>query len=292
MDFHVFSVEWDNYKMAWYVDGELKKINTKFYTTLGQIVDCNGINAFGSYIMDNVFPRDPMKMLANISVQVGEDFEPNNNTPFPSSFEIDYIRYYKQMECIDDPVFVSLAQLNLDDELYNIIIGTTVTLDGSIELQAGQQLEIVARDEIIIGPGFHAAEGSSFIARIDPTICADVMKTDEASGSLSWSDTLSYIMVSPGSDDPDDASAASPEIRIFPNPSSGSVTVTFGYPVPDQRFEIHVFNAQGKEVQATSAVVGNAHRLDLSHLGAGLFVLAIVDKVKKSVHVNRILLAK
>jgi beta-glucanase (GH16 family) len=92
--FHTYTVIWNNYKIEWYVDGDLKRRSTKFYTILGQPVDCNGIQAFSHYIMDKVFPLDPMNIIVNLALQTGT-YAPDNSTPFPSSLEIDYIRYYK-----------------------------------------------------------------------------------------------------------------------------------------------------------------------------------------------------
>jgi beta-glucanase (GH16 family) len=92
--FHTYTVIWNNYKIEWYVDGDLKRRSTKFYTILGQPVDCNGIQAYSHYIMDKVFPLDPMNIIVNLALQTGT-YAPDNSTPFPSSLEIDYIRYYK-----------------------------------------------------------------------------------------------------------------------------------------------------------------------------------------------------
>lgn len=106
-DFHIFTVIWDIYKVYWYVDGVLKRQSTKFYSMVPQPIDCNGLEAPMACIMDNLFPKESMNIIANFAIQSGTsqcgqftiDNNPDINTPFPSSFEIDYIRYYKQMPC-------------------------------------------------------------------------------------------------------------------------------------------------------------------------------------------------
>ena len=95
-NFHIFTIVWDNYKIEWYVDGQLKRRSTKFYTLLGQPVDCNSAKAFQPYIMNEVFPRDNMQIIVNLAIQNNANYRPDDSTDFPSVLEIDYIKYYKK----------------------------------------------------------------------------------------------------------------------------------------------------------------------------------------------------
>lgn len=95
-DFHTFTVIWDNYKIEWYVDGELKRRSTKFYTLLGQPVDCNSARAFQPYILNKVHPKDNMKIIANLALENNGKYSPDGTTQFPGVLEIDYIRYYSK----------------------------------------------------------------------------------------------------------------------------------------------------------------------------------------------------
>ncbi len=94
VDFHVFTVIWTPFKIEWFVDGKLKRVSTLFYSLLGQPVDCEGLEMFQEYILNTAFPRNKMKIIANFGIQSGKN-SPDENTPFPSEMEIDYIRYYK-----------------------------------------------------------------------------------------------------------------------------------------------------------------------------------------------------
>ncbi|MBK5284954.1 MAG: glycoside hydrolase family 16 protein [Bacteroidia bacterium] len=94
-DFHTFTFIYDNYKLEWYVDGELKRRITKFYTLLGQAVDCNSLHIWHEYVVKSIYPRDPMTVILNLALQSG-DGSPNGKTPFPSFFEIDYVRVWQQ----------------------------------------------------------------------------------------------------------------------------------------------------------------------------------------------------
>jgi beta-glucanase (GH16 family) len=173
--FHTYTVIWDNYKMAWYVDGysqnNLKRLSPKFWTLLGQKVDCNGIQAYGHYIMDIVFPRDPMEIITNLALQTGT-YQPDISTPFPSSLEIDYIRHYKKINCSNNLNITNYSQLNLSSNQYNIVVGANVTIGGNVIIPNAMQLDIVSQEKIRLLPGFKAGNGSNIVARIDANICS------------------------------------------------------------------------------------------------------------------------
>ena len=95
LDFHTFTFIYDNFQLEWYIDGELKRRITKFYSMLGQAMDCNSLHIWHQYIVKSIYPRDPMVVILNLALQTG-DGKPNTKTPFPSSFEIDYVRVWQQ----------------------------------------------------------------------------------------------------------------------------------------------------------------------------------------------------
>jgi beta-glucanase (GH16 family) len=94
-DFHVYTVIWDNYKIEWYVDGNLKRRNTKFNTLLGQQLDCEQLNKEQSYIVDKNYPLEKVNIILNLAIQ-NDKYKPNESTVFPGVFEIDYVRYYSK----------------------------------------------------------------------------------------------------------------------------------------------------------------------------------------------------
>ncbi|MBA3900912.1 MAG: glycoside hydrolase family 16 protein [Bacteroidetes bacterium] len=93
-NFHVFTLIWEKDKMEWYVDGVRKRSDSKYYTLLGQQAGCE-ITEGELYMMNTVFPRDPMQVIFNVGVSSG-DKAPDENTPFPGIMEIDYFRYYRR----------------------------------------------------------------------------------------------------------------------------------------------------------------------------------------------------
>ena len=92
-DFHTFSVVWDSTKIEWYVDGELKRLSTFYQTKNGKNVECKDVKAGKTYYLNPIFPKDPMTIIANLGIESKKN-APDTET-FDSTFEIDYIRYYK-----------------------------------------------------------------------------------------------------------------------------------------------------------------------------------------------------
>lgn len=73
-DFHTFSVLWEKDLLVWYVDGE------EWWR-----------------LTENV-PDEPLYLIANLAVGGRWPGSPNNETPFPSEYQIDYIRVWKRVE--------------------------------------------------------------------------------------------------------------------------------------------------------------------------------------------------
>ena len=95
-EFHTFSVVWDSTKIEWFVDGELKRSSTYYQTKRGKNIDCKDLKDGKTYYINPVFPKDEMSIIANLAIQTGEN-APDTDT-FSTSFEIDYIKYYKKVE--------------------------------------------------------------------------------------------------------------------------------------------------------------------------------------------------
>ena len=70
--YHTFGVLWTPDKIVWYVDG---------------------VERFHS---ETQIPSEPMYVIANLAVGGPSAGKPDASTPFPSEFDIDYIRVYQQ----------------------------------------------------------------------------------------------------------------------------------------------------------------------------------------------------
>ena len=71
-EFHTYAVEWDEAKITWFIDGK-----ERFHSASG-------------------VPHQPMYLA--ISLAVGGEVAkwPDSTTPFPATFEVDYVRIYKR----------------------------------------------------------------------------------------------------------------------------------------------------------------------------------------------------
>lgn len=268
--FHTFTVIWTPHKVEWYVDGDSKGLRTKFYTILGQTVDCNGLQAFHPYVMETVFPKDPMNIIANLAIQSGTE-GPNSETPFPSALEIDYIRFYQRVPCIQIEES-NIDNLNLINTIYSLIFGETITVGGTFTLEANQQLELVAGEEIVLEPGFAAEEESNFVARIEP-VCID-----ERIGLLSEVDSINNTHTLPLSKGllNNDKQGIQDNYKVFPNPTTDKLSVEFTTETIDE-YEIYITDMQGRVLNFLPTIQNYGVEIDISSYSQGVYLLNILD---------------
>jgi beta-glucanase (GH16 family) len=80
-EFHEFALEWEEGEMRWYVDGILYQTQKEWNSENGK------------------FPApfdQPFHLVLNLAVGGGFVGAPNSETPFPSRFEIDWVRVYQR----------------------------------------------------------------------------------------------------------------------------------------------------------------------------------------------------
>lgn len=94
--FHTFTCVWDECRIEWWVDGVLKRTLYRYEGLKGKGKDCgNFLTKKKKTPAEDVFPRDPMNIIANVAVKK-DPGGPDNLNLFPLSMEIDYIRYYQK----------------------------------------------------------------------------------------------------------------------------------------------------------------------------------------------------
>ena len=100
LDYHTFTLVWDSTKIEWYVDGSLKRRCTQYLTKRGKNVECKDVKAGQIYILNPVFPKTQVCIIADIALQSGKN-SPDENTFNNPAFEIDYIRFYKAVVAVE-----------------------------------------------------------------------------------------------------------------------------------------------------------------------------------------------
>ena len=97
-DFHTFTLIWEPHIIEWYVDGELKRRYPRYYQN-GSEVGCR-LNAWQPY-QEVPFPRHPLELKFTFAIDNRNGNRPDDSTPFPSTFEIDWVRYYVREGLMD-----------------------------------------------------------------------------------------------------------------------------------------------------------------------------------------------
>ena len=94
-DYHIYTLEWDYYKIIWEIDGKVVHTLYRFNSKNGKPTDCNTIVEGEEYKVNESWPfTDLMQVRFNLGVQYGNNNQPNSDSDFPGSMEVDYFRFY------------------------------------------------------------------------------------------------------------------------------------------------------------------------------------------------------
>lgn len=97
-DFHVYGLEWDYYKIVWYIDGEIVHSLYRFSGKGGKMIDCNNVELGAVYKVNESWPfTDKMVVRFNLAIQYNRNqYEAGPDSDFPTAMEVDYFRFYKK----------------------------------------------------------------------------------------------------------------------------------------------------------------------------------------------------
>ena len=160
---HIFTCIYDFDKIAWLIDGNPIRVFHRYTTLGGQPVSCGDDLGVGTYLREKSYPEEDMGIVLNLSVQSG-DGAPDDNTVFPNTFEIDYVRFYIKSNgapcdgCLDHIVYENTNQLPPLTRAKNFIFG-----GNNVTQQNGQSV-IFKAPTIVLSPGFSAGLGAHFEA--------------------------------------------------------------------------------------------------------------------------------
>jgi beta-glucanase (GH16 family) len=284
-DFHIYTVIWDTYKIQWFIDGNLERTETRFSTILGQQVDCNGVNAFGQYILTKAFPQDVnMQIILDLAIQNNNGNNPDVSTPFPSQLEVDYVRYFKRMPCTGDLVYSSTASLGLQPTLYNVIQGQSITLQSAISIPDQKQLKLIAKDFIEFKPDFETVNGSHLETKIDVSIC-DPYQVPILNASDQVLPVDNVIANQDENLSLDEVINIEDEIKIYPNPTNEKLYIEF---VRNDKFSISLLDSKGILILDKKLDLKN-EEIDLSELSQGVYFLKINNEQGNQILVKRII---
>lgn len=297
-DFHVFSVVWEQNIIEWYVDDTLIRTDHRYKDFWGQAANCY-IEKNKEYRKNFIFPVDPMNIIVNIAIQ-SNNYAPDNSTVFPNQMEIDWIRYYQRNPC-QNIAITEYNQYPLDSTLYNTIVGVNIETDCEYEVLNNNMLNMVARDQIVLGPGFHATTGSLFSAKIDSTLCqiaandyefpkdcynsntrdmSSFETKDICSDNISdieHEDGNKYNREHDESINTDNYSEDAGSMIFFPNPNNGLFTIHIG-DLNCNYFSIVITDICGRCVLSDNNLTSTQLNIDLKKNGKGIYLVQIYDE--------------
>lgn len=222
-DFHRYGVYWDKGRVIWYLDGNV--IGEQYrWSKYGSNEPTCSFEIADEYWYLKTMPENPMHIILNLAIQNGGN-NPDGSTPFPSSMEIDWVRYYQHSSCID-VLLNSNEDFEIFNEIFNVITGASITIDGTFLVLNNQQLHLISNTEINLLPGFDAKSGSDFIARIDEWVC-------RTKKPINIQDSYEPV--------------EGEQVSYYPNPSPGSLIVEF----PDNNasnYSISIYDLAGQEI--------------------------------------------
>lgn len=85
-NWHTYAIEWEPGEIRWYVDGKLYQTQNNWYS--------QGVNSADKYAFPAPFDQN-FYIIMNLAVGGNYDGEPNENTLFPSTMQVDYVRIYE-----------------------------------------------------------------------------------------------------------------------------------------------------------------------------------------------------
>ncbi len=292
--FHIFTLIYDKYMIYWYIDGKMVSYRARFRNIHNQPIACGLLATNQYYDFNLAYPlKEFQHIIANLAIQGGHD-HPDISTPFPSSYEIDYIRYYKQAPC--DNLFIeNIEQWPIDDRRFNTASGRSVTFAGKYKIPDWRQLEVVARDFIDFRPGFEVNSTCNMVARIDKTMCNESGKRDMRDTTNS---NTSFIPVEDlESLELQDFEAFTQELEtqkydssglyIYPNPVTEILHVDF---VKSEMLpcNLNLRDIQGRIIQSQAGTTSSV-TLDLGSYQQGMYVVEIENIKTKKKHFYKIL---
>ena len=283
LDFHTFTLEWEKDHIAWYVDGVLKRIDYRYFTMLGQIAGCM-IHGGNPYMINRIYPVNPMAIVLSFAIK-NDYLSPDNTTPFPSQVEVDWVRYYKKCPCDNNVIITNPSQCALNNGEFNVLTGKNVEINCNFTIPQGKQLDIVAQNSISLKPGFCAEAGSTFSAKIDPSICNNASmamnenfeleenmyeNTSSVNNNKSFikEDVLTIL----------DVDKKTFGVRIYPNPNKGNFTVEFDDSIDYRKYTLKIVNMQEQVIYSVDNMNNSNTIIHLNKFSAGVYNLILYKK--------------
>ncbi len=156
----------------------------------------------------------------------------------------------------------------------------TITVAGSgttVNINSGGEVIFIAGNKIVFNPGFHSHPGSYSYAYITTTgnYCSNPLPPGAPNAEIieEKSSDIQYLVKD---NDPD--------IRIYPNPTSGHFTIDFMG--EETTADIQVLNFQGKKIRGLDCRSQTQAEININYLPTGMYIVIIktdMEIIKKKI---------
>lgn len=257
-EFHTFSLEWDDFKLIYRVDGIVKRVDYKFLIPNGQagLVDCEHFSS-GLYLRNPFFPKGPQSIRINVAISSGGfGPAPNSQTIFPASLEIDYIKIFKKNN-VGKSISISDFDNTNHSDIYTADTIIIANSNNPIIIDADQYVVVAANKEIVINHDFVVANGGAFRACIFNSREDDspnpIVIDNNSKQLFKLTDNHSFF-------------------NVFPNPCSNRLFISTD---KDVDYAVDVYDSTGEKTFSTASSPQNIKSIDVSKLSNGCYFVVI-----------------
>lgn len=275
-DFHIYALEWEPNRIAWYVDGLLIREDYHYYNLLGQPADC-AISALTPYTANKIYPVNPMHVIFNLAIQAGADNQPDSPNIFPAYMDIDWIRYYKR-NSYSDVLVADSTMYPLNHLTYNSITGNTISIDCPYTIHQGNQLYVVSATEVMLSSGFYVEEGGTFVAKINEN--TNSKNTDTT--TLIKKKTINNI----------ESDYTTPNVYIYPTMNQGFINIDVAPTFSFTELKVTVFNMLGNKILFQTLCEGKNYGINISNFPDGIYIVQVATSQGEILKTEKIIIAK
>ena len=266
--FHTYSVDWDNDKISFHVDGILRHTIYHYtYTNLNVPVTCFELanNPTLPVYENPEYTRFNKAMNLMVGIGAANNGRSNSDDSWPLTLEVDYIRAWQRADCSGTKQLCELGDWGTARSFINA--ANIIAGGGSCNSVIGPHgfpKEYIATNSVQFLPGFHAQAGCKLTAKIGPCTPAWRMAATETDQEVQ--------------NQPDKTAIIPKKLTVLPNPSNGDFNLTF-FNSNEGNLTISVYDLHGKKIYSSieSFAVGQVN-IDLGlSVSRGIYLIRIEE---------------
>ena len=257
LDYHTYTVYWDPYFIAFFIDGDLKYVHWLWYTMTGQSgISCNNLQAFQSYVLSKSYPSPEKEhIILNLAGQ-----ENKNPSPLNETMDIRYVRAWQKKEnmCVDK----TISHFNSDH-----IEGKSIIVDGNITVSSDENIRLTAENSILLNSDLTTENDAFFEAKIHPNLCSNHFLRSakiEPNINLAQIDSLKNISNNGSIVNNSDL------VLVYPNPVTSQLNIFMG-----KVGKLDILDISGNTLYTLELDVSN-NIINMNNFNEGLYIVRVV----------------